>query len=335
MKKLYIILAVLLLAGGIKAQYANQQVLFKNLPQAKYLNPGLSSEYTGYFSLPMLSGYGVSVSNSGFAFKDAFTNGDIDLNNLLSTVKDNNFINLGISSDIIAFGFKSGKNNFSFNLSPKTDINFSYSKPVLDFLINGNGGLVGQTLSLDGLGFNVSSYLESGIGYSRELTDKLTVGARFKIISGLNNLSADLDGVSLHTSDEDYSLTANSEFGAYSAGLAPYAYVEFMSDLLPNLFGAGNVTSNNPLPKFTQNLGLGLDLGADYKLSDKISLFGSVVDLGYIKWADQYAGSSKTQEFLLPMREHLMKNFFKVRKKMERDPIPKKRMVILPSWETV
>ena len=274
MKKIYTLLAVFMCAFNFAgAQYANQQAFYNNLPQAKYTNPGILPDYNGYLSIPALSGYGVTLSNSGFAFNDLFHDGNLSPNNLLSSMQNKNLLTISSVVDVIGFGLKFGKNFITLNVTPKTDVNLGYSKSVFDFLINGNGNYIGQSISLDGFSFDVSSYVETGIGYTREINDKLSAGARVKLLSGLGNIHGDFDGISLYTDPNDYSLTASSNF-------AINAYGTFFADseLAQQM---GNPPYFNP-----NNLGLGLDLGVNYQFSDNIQIFGSIVDLGYLKWSE-------------------------------------------------
>ena len=256
-----------------KAQYAEQQVLYKNLPQARYINPGIFPENTGYFTFPGLSGYGITATNSGFAFKDLFDANGLSPNNLLSTLKNKNYLNVGFVNDIIGFGFRVKKNAFSFNISPKLDVNLGYNKSLFDFLINGNASYLGKDISLDGFGFDASAYLETGIGYSREVNEKLDVGGRIKVLLGAANINGDFDGINLTTNEDDYSLTASSQFSVNAYGTF------YVDDDIKDSLG------NPPLVN-TGNLGLGIDLGGTYKVSDELSVFASIVDLGYLKWAD-------------------------------------------------
>jgi hypothetical protein len=275
MRKIYLALLVVLIFSvkPTMAQYAEQQVLYKNLPQARYINPGIFPENIGYFTFPALSGYGITATNSGFAFKDLFDANGLSPNNLLSTLANKNYLNVGFVNDIIGFGFRVKKNAFSFNVSPKLDVNLGYNKSLFDFLINGNASYLGKDISLDGFGFDVSSYLETGIGYSREVNEKLDVGGRIKVLLGAANINGDFDGIKLTTNEDDYSLTASSQFSVNAYGTF------FADDSIANSLG-------NPSPVNTGNLGLGIDLGGTYKVSDQLSVFASIVDLGYLKWAD-------------------------------------------------
>ena len=274
MKKISVLLVSILFSFNFAgAQYAYQQTLYNNVPQARYTNTGIMPEYKGYFSIPLLSGYGLTASNSGFSFNDLFENGNISPESLLNAIKDKNLLKVGNSLDVIAFGFKVGKNFISFNVSPKTDINLGYNKSVFDFILNGNASYIGKSISLDGFSLDASAYIETGLGYTREINDKLSAGGRLKLLSGLGNVKGDFNGVSLFTDSDDYSLTATSNFSinAYGTFFGDDEIAEAM----------GNPSYFNP-----NNLGIGIDLGASYQFSEKLNFFGNIVDLGYLKWSE-------------------------------------------------
>jgi hypothetical protein len=274
MKKIHILLASILFSFNFAgAQYAYQQTLYNNVPQARYTNTGIMPEYKGYFSIPLLSGYGLTASNSGFSFNDLFEDGNISPENFLNAIKDKNLLKVGNSLDVIAFGFKVGKNFISFNVSPKTDINLGYNKSVFDFILNGNASYIGKSISLDGFSLDASAYIETGLGYTREINDKLSAGGRLKLLSGLGNVKGDFNGVSLLTDSNDYSLTATSNFSINAYGSF------FIDDEIAE--SMGNPPYFNP-----ENLGVGIDFGASYQFSEKLNFFGNIVDLGFIKWSE-------------------------------------------------
>ena len=273
MKKNIFLLAFVVIAQLGFGQYATQQALYNNLPQARYYNAGIFPEYAGYFSIPVLSGYGATISNSAFSFSDLFVNGNIELNNFVQHLSDKNNLNFGLATDIIGFGFKVKRNYFSLNITSKSEMNLGYNKALFDFVLNGNANYIGKDLSLDGFAFDASSYLETGIGYARDVNEKLNIGGRAKVLIGVVNINGDFNGIKLHTDENDYSLTATSDFSvkAYGTFLA--------NDSINSAWGEPSVF--NP-----SNMGFGLDLGATYQYSDELTLYGSVVDLGFINWKD-------------------------------------------------
>lgn len=264
---------ILLVSGSLYAQYPTQLIVLKDVPQARYYDAGYFPKYSSNFGIPVLSNITVTASSSGFAMKDFFeTKNRIGFSGLIAGLENKNYLNVGTGIDLFTLGFKIKKNYFSFNVTPKVDFNLGYNKNLFKFLIEGNGGFVGQTISFDGTGFDISAYNEFGLGFSREINEKLSVGGRLKVLLGIANLSGDFDEVSLHTANDDFEITASSTFSINQYGN------HLMNDSLADAWGAAAV---NP-----SNLGFGVDFGGSYNLSEKLNVFASVIDLGYLSWKD-------------------------------------------------
>lgn len=273
MKNIKITLLLVIFGLSVKAQYPSQMMFYDNLPQSKYLSPGDFPEYSGFFYVPGLSNISLSAGNSGFALKDAFVNGTLSPDAFVGSLADQNLLNTGFATDLLGFGFRFKKNFFSFNVTPRVDVDFAYNKAFFNFLVNGNGAFVGKKLSLDGFAFDFSSFVETGFGYTRQINEKLTVGGRAKVLLGIANASGDLNGISLFTDANDYSISATS-------GLSFNTYGSFLqNDSIREVLG--NPSEVNP-----KNLGFGLDFGGTYQFSEKLSFFANISDLGFIRWAD-------------------------------------------------
>lgn len=273
MKSNVVLILGLFFVSNVMAQFPAQQLLYKGVPQSQYLNPGAFPEYSGHFGFPGLSNIAVTGGNSGFSFNDLFVNDStLSLNSIADNLSGNNYLNFGASVEALTFGFKIKKNYFSFNFTPKVDVNFGYNNNLISFIAKGNGSHVGKTMSFDGTGFDISAYNEMAIGYSREINDKLAVGGRLKFLLGLANVSGNFDGVSLYTDPDNYALTANSTFS-----INQYGYHLFDEDVADSL-GASVVNFNN--------IGFGVDLGGSYKFNEKLSVYANIVDLGFINWSD-------------------------------------------------
>ena len=122
-------------------------------------------------------------------------------------------------------------------------------------------------------------YREWAFGVSKIINKDLTLGVKAKILFGKANLSTSESELSLFTADQMHNLTAKS---AFQANLSPIV-VKLNSDgtlasaALPN-------TSPVALLLNRQNPGFAADFGAIYKIDPKITLSGSLLDLGYIRW---------------------------------------------------
>lgn len=223
----------------------------------------------------------MNMSNSGFKLHDLVTLDTqgktyFDFDNMLSKLKPNNYLTSSLQIDVLTFGFKLKKNYFSFNASEKLDIRFRYPKDFMNVLVNGNGanGILGNEQKFN-FGLDAVHYTDLGIGYNRELLDdKLTIGGRVKYLIGHENIYTKRSDISLTTGTQNFDLTAKSDIAIYTSGLA--------KDTTRSGYNFFN----------TKNSGIGLDLGGVYKLTDKIILSASVLDIGYIKWTD------RTQNFI-------------------------------------
>jgi len=272
MKSKFLVL-ILFLSGSMYAQYPTQLILLKDVPQAKYYDAGYSPHYSSHIGFPLLSNISATASSSGFAMKDFFKNKNtVDLSGFVNGLSNKNYLNIGAGIELFTLGLKIKKNYFSINITPKFDFNLGYNKNLFKFLVEGNGGFVGQTISFEGTGFDASAYNEFGFGFSREINEKLSVGGRLKVLLGIANINGDFDGVALHTDNDNFEITATSTFSVNHYG------VHLINDSLSDAWGASIV---NP-----SNLGYGVDFGGSYDLSEKLNVFASVIDLGYLSWKD-------------------------------------------------
>lgn len=219
-----------------------------------------------------------NMSNSGFKLSHVITqdaNGKTyyDFDNMLTKLKKDNYFNTALQIDLVTFGFKLKKNYFSFNLSEKVETRFRYPKALFDVLINGNGAesVLGQEQNFN-FGLNATHYTDIGVGYNREINDKLTVGGRLKLLKGHENVYTKKSDVSLTTGSQYFDLTAKSDIAIYTSGLDTNSMDQF-GNISPTKYIFGS-----------KNNGLGIDLGGSYKVTEKITASASVLDLGFIKW---------------------------------------------------
>ena len=267
------LLSVILTLTAISSVFAQQNLTLYNMefiPQRLYANPSFIHSNKVYIGLPMISSQYFSVSNSGFKYSDLVTHvGDslaLDYDNMLSKLSENNYLSTAIQPDLLSFGFRVKKNYISFNATAKTGFSFRYPKNFMELIWKGNGGLLGEEVNLN-FGVNAFAYAEYGLGFAREINDKLTVGVKVKYLSGIANLWTEKTDISLTTDPNTYAITAKSDIKVN----ATYDTAMF------NNVNVGNIL-------FSKNKGWGLDLGGNYKVSEKFHLSASVVDLGFINW---------------------------------------------------
>ena len=278
-KKNFTLLLVFLfafLSNGVFSQKNFTAYHIGSIPQANYLNPGFKNNNRFYLTLP-LGMQNVSVFNSGFKLNDLIQTRTQDDSLTLSpklaiqNMAKLNYLNVEMSNELFGFGFKAKKNYFSLNLSNRLQTRLTYPKDLLQFVSEGNGDTyLGKRAAFDGLGLDLMSYLEVGLGYNRDVNDKLTVGGRLKYLSGIANVNTLKSKLGITTDETSFDLTVDGQMQINT------------SNLDTNVFNDPNQLIQS-VTKFT-NSGFAIDLGGSYKLSEKVQLNASLLDLGFINW---------------------------------------------------
>jgi hypothetical protein len=281
---------VLLIQGNAAAQnnfgfYGGMQ----KMPQAHNYNPAFNVNNKFHFSIGT-GMHSVGLSNSGFTLKDILVSRPQDDSLVLSPstavskMAKLNFIDLNLQNEIFSAGMKIRKMYFSVGLVNRLDVQFAYPKDFFLLMTEGNGGsLLGQRANMDGLGLNITSYLELAFGANRSFGDKLKVGARMKLLSGVGNVSTKKSVLGLTTDATTFDLTLDGELDLRTSGLS---------------FDSLNYDPTAALK--ARNKGLAFDFGATYQLSEKLLLSASILDLGSIKWTqniNNYTRSSFSYTF--------------------------------------
>lgn len=252
--------------------------------QAHYLNPAFRTKAKVYVSLP-LGIQSIGASNSGFKLNDVLQTRAQDdslvLNpaTTISKMAKLNYLNVESYNQIFAFAFGIKDNYFSFGVTNRLHTSLVYPKDLFVFGFEGNGkSLLGQRASLDGMGFNLISYMEYAVGYNRKINEKLTVGGRFKLLSGIANVDMKKSELGLTTDSETFALTIDGSVAVNTSGIKP-----FYDSLTPSDYNPARKAYN------FSNRGFALDLGVNYQLTEKIRLSASVIDLGSIRWKTENA----------------------------------------------
>lgn len=274
MKKVILSFLLFLLAGGASAQEHLLMYNMETIPQRTYANPALRPFSKVNIGLPVISYTYLSFGNSGFRYNDLIRRRAddslyVDPDNMISKLKENNYITSNVQTDLLSFSFQVKKNFFMFNATEKASMRFRYPKDLMSFVWRGNGALIGEELDFN-LGLDMTHYREYGLGYNREINEKLTVGGKVKYLYGMENVWTERSDVTLTTDPKYFALTASSDIRINTAGLDSAAG-ENMDNTSSYLFGR-------------KNTGFGIDLGGVYKINDKITVSASAIDIGYINW---------------------------------------------------
>lgn len=271
-------IAFLLIASShVFAQRNFTLYQFQNTHQSLQLNPAFRPNIKNYASSGVGS-FSVGMNHTGFTINDLLIpraiddSLEFDIQNAISKMTDVNSLSFDLQNELFGLGIRAKKTHLMFSVVSKNQFSFFYPKDLFRFVFEGNGAsLLGQRASLDGLGFKLNSYMEYGAGANRTfLKDKLSVGARIKLLSGIYNAHTSRSELGIYTNDSTFDITIDGAVAVQSSYLNP---------LLDRNYFAGISSGFN-----FRNIGFGLDLGATYNILDRIEISASVIDLGFIKW---------------------------------------------------
>lgn len=280
----FVLLLILVFPSGqIVAQKNFTMYSLNETAQSHYLNPAFRPKAKVFISLP-LAMQSIGVSHSGFnlnhVLQERAQDDSLEVNaeNAINKMGKKNFLTMESYNEILSFGFGVKKNYFSFAVTNRFQSNLIYPKELFQFAFEGNGKeFLGQRASLDGFGVNVMSYVEYAVGYNRKVNEKLSVGGRIKLLSGVANVNTRKSKLGIYTDETTFDITIDGSAEVNTAGVKPFY------DTL--------VDSYNPLKNAYsfKNFGFAVDLGGSYDLTKKITVTASLLDLGMIKWKTDVA----------------------------------------------
>lgn len=145
------------------------------------------------------------------------------------------------------------------------------SEDLVNLAIDGNAPYIGETLDLDPE-FRANVYHKLYLGAAKQF-GKLDVGLRLSYLSGLLNWQTKESQLALTTDPEFYQLTFNNNLVIQSSGGIDYN-------------GLDSIETDFEAAGFGQNTGFGVDLGAAYRVDEKLTLSASWIDIGSITYSE-------------------------------------------------
>lgn len=261
------------------------------------MNPAFASE-RNYVGMPILGNFNVGLqSNIGlstFLYKTpsgdltTFLNESVSSNEFLDKLKDRNRLNLDLNLNIISFGFHKWGGFNTFDLSVKSGTRMNLPRGLFEFAKVGMQN--GYTeYNLEDLGIYTNNYAEIALGHSRQITDKLRVGAKVKFLLGIYNADFHANNMRLVLSDDKWMVSGDGEFT--SAGIVDIP-TKMKTKNVTNEQGVvtgteqeeeldfDNIDTGDPIGGF----GMAFDFGATYQLREDLELSMALLDLGWISY---------------------------------------------------
>ena len=291
-------------AQTINSAYFTEDYKFRHM-----LNPAFGNEQN-YVSIPALGN--ISVNTHGnFGYRDVimsnpmypslsdkkmttFLNPYISAEDALSGFSTgNNRITGDVSLTILSAGFKAfgGYNTIEINSRTTTGVSLPYE--LFEFAKNtGN-----HSYDIGDINAHAQSFAEIAFGHSRQINDKLRLGAKLKVLVGLGradvkmrNMKADL------TAEDKWTITGEATADVSMKG---FSYVS--EEKKYNIEGSGTYerVNNVDLDGFgVGGFGMAIDLGGVYEINEDWTVSASVLDLGFISWTNDMLAENRSKSFV-------------------------------------
>lgn len=276
-------IAGVLLTLSLKSQ--NKQILydFNEIPQSLSVNPGVESDFKWYAGVPLLSGISGYGGSNAISIHDIFANDGVDINikfreRALDVLTPNDELSTTIQMEYLSGGFRSENPNIFYSFGGYLEFdNIGYWPQDLAYLIyDGNADQLGRSYDLGDLKVRGSLVNVFHFGINKKIDRNLTVGARGKLYSAIADYSSSTNNGHLRNVEGQNNRIAtnlNADLRLRTSGLRALRNANDSETL-------GNEIISRAL--FGGDLGLGVDLGFTYHLSERTTVTGSLLDVGFI-----------------------------------------------------
>jgi hypothetical protein len=248
-------------------------------------NPAMTGNVRSHIAFPIISSIQLEQKTS-FKISDWILKEEgktfISPNKFAANALARNDMNTNVGIDIFSVGFSvKDKNYFSLGYQHFSTIYASFSDDLIKFLAEGNAQ--NPNVNLNEESIYINQFNAAYLGYARSLMDdKLNIGLRVKMLQGFGNFQ---------TNNVNFSITTDANASpAYAVNVAGS-----MQAQAGGLFGVlmDTTLNNNTAQTVMDNLtsmgkGVGFDFGASYKVTDKLTLSASAINVGNITWKKDF-----------------------------------------------
>ncbi|MCH9661789.1 MAG: hypothetical protein K0U54_12865 [Bacteroidetes bacterium] len=277
------VITLFFIAFGLSVAMAqNKQVLYglEEVPQALLTNPGgkMPAGQKAHFGIPLLSQIHVNGGASGVSVYDIFGESTVDINTRIQEkifeMSEKDFFTATQQLELISFGWR-GNNEIYYSGGVYQELDFiSYFPRDLAILAwEGNADYIGYRFDLGQVSATADLLTVYHFGVNKKIGKRLTAGVRAKVYSSIFSASS-----------TDNKGTFVTELGDENSENIYEHNIEGADFLLRTSGLTNSPTSSEVVGRafLGGNLGVGLDMGATYEVTDRITASASVLDVGAI-----------------------------------------------------
>lgn len=282
-----------LLAHVAMAQMPMSLYYMENIPQTATLNVAHQPRCNGYVALPGGTSFQLETN---LILKELLQekNGkwytpieqEFNYSDINKRFKKGLRLRPEANVTLLGIGWRSGNGYWTISINERLQANIGLPNAIFDLLDDGLAD--GSILNFTHLRTNVKAFHEISAGYSHHITEQITIGGRFKYLSGIGAVKTDISKFQITTSRDQWQVEFDGDIHASVPVLAIYEKEDGTAKL-DSIETEDLKTKDivNLLIPFVHNPGAAIDLGFDYKINDNFSISAAVNDLGLIVWTNK------------------------------------------------
>ena len=215
-----------------------------------------------------------------------FLNPSISASAFLGDMEDKNRMDLYVNFNIFSCAFKAfgGMNLVELNMRSNTHLTLPY-----EFFEFAKTAGEKQNYHLEDIGMRTTNYAELAFGHARDINDKLRIGAKMKVLVGAAYADFSVDKMDITMSGDEWCINAQTQVEASILD----SKLEFEPAHKNSADGRRRLKGIDETAFGLPGLGVAVDLGATYKLTDDLTLSAGITDLGFMNWKKTHKASSK------------------------------------------
>lgn len=294
--RIFLAVAALGMASAATAQNLKSGYFTDGYQYRHDLNPAFANEQN-YVAMPALGNLNVGL-NSNIGVDNIlfnvdgrtalFLNPNVSADEFLSGINDKNKISEDLKVQILGAGFKGFGGYNTIEINARQSLGIQLPGSVLRLA---KEGVQNQTYDISDLNASAVGYAEIALGHSRQITDKLRVGAKLKVLLGIANIDAEV-------TKGQITLGENSWTGVTNANLQA-SIKDLTFEMEQKMRGPeGEETEHEYVSGVDDSswgvngFGFAVDLGAEYKFDNNWKFSAALLDLGFIGWKTNFMAST-------------------------------------------
>ncbi|MBN1598612.1 MAG: hypothetical protein JW894_09985 [Bacteroidales bacterium] len=290
MRYFLLIIATLYL-NQILAQQDQQLFHMHYLGESNFMNPAVQSQCKWFIGIPILSSIHLNYANSGFTYNQAIepqsdSSYHINIDQVTSRLGRRTIISGEFHTTLLAIGHLRDEYYYTFSVIEKVNVPFTFSKEFVSLVWEGNRPFEGEEANLKGTAPYATYYREYAFGVSKYTGHGNYYGVKAKLLFGKLNLSAPKLKVSVYTDPVSFQLRMHAEGRINMSAPVEIDYVDGNINDIRSSYGTTNLRVGHVTDILfnRKNWGIAFDLGFIRPYNSKITLSGSVLDIGFIRW---------------------------------------------------